>query len=205
MPKMTLVGEIVNCEQRGDIFKSLDAFVLDFEIRRDQPRLPIVAMHNIYGQIEQPNGLHDGSREKDESFAIVFVIFAVFAVELFASVIFGLINEVDRYITAWQMAFQQLAGNDFSADRDIKLEPCRLDGDVCIVNLPKCWHDYGDILVEACQFNWQGTAYIGETARFCERGDFTCRDENIHHQVPYWELLCTPFLLLSLFLYLAYS
>ncbi len=96
--------------------------ILGVEQDGNECRLPVIAVHDIDVQFQQPNGLQDRSTEKDESFAIVAIIGPTFPVEFGTIIVFPLLDEIDRDAIA--VAFvdqtQDSALNTLIADRNFQ-------------------------------------------------------------------------------------
>ena len=138
-------------EQRGDLLVAGIAGIEDLQIGRDQPRLPVVGVQQIDGQIQQADCLQHGPREEDEPLAIIDIILAVGRVELLAVEILVLLDEIDGHGapacgSAGHSAASKAAADHLAADGNDKLAVQPLDRLAAILGLPVAGQDNGHLV-----------------------------------------------------------
>ena len=185
MPETALVGDIVDRKQRGHVFELRHAALFDLQVRRDEPRLPIVGVDHVELQAQLARRFDHGPGEKHEPLAIVAVIAAFLAIQLRPVVVVVLLDEIDRHLAVGQVALEQRSGDRPRADRQVQSNRQPLDRQPRRMDLPVGRHDHQRLVPEPGQLDRQGTADIGQSAGLGERDRFAGGNQDLH---AVWQL-----------------
>ena len=127
VPEHALIGHVVDREQRADLLVAGHAAVLDLQIGRDQPRLPVVGSaarrraDRAAGSLRAPPGRRTRTARSCR------VVLAAVLIEARRDRSTGLLDQVDRHRAARQMALQKAARDRLAADGHVEVDAGRLD------------------------------------------------------------------------------
>ena len=112
--------------------------------------LPIIAVNDIWVNLQSRHRLDSGPTKKSEAFGIIWVITSFISVETFPVKIFRLVNEPNGGITTRQFGFQKaatdyLGGSNVNGEADI----CRNNAEPSRVNTSKGRHDDRDTMPQS--------------------------------------------------------
>ncbi|SFV68672.1 hypothetical protein MNB_SV-10-1062 [hydrothermal vent metagenome] len=175
--------QIVQGQYTGTLLKKIIFSQCSFQQYRQCCRVPVIGMYDIRSEIECPAQLQCGFGQKNKPFVIVLIRIA-FMVQAAAPVKPFMVDKVDLYVTAGQMASVD-TGPQFPhcAHIDTKRHGNVLQRVFVYAVISR--HNHFDIRAEFCQSFRQGTADIGQTSCFGIRDDFTrhkqCFDLSFHN------------------------
>ena len=177
-------------EQARRVLKPGQDAVFDFEQRRNERRLPIVAVENIDAQAQLADRLHHRAAKEDKPFAVVRVVRAVLLIDPGAIKVVGLIDEVNRNFGAdriserrignRQMAEQNPRAHELARQRNLQRDPRRFDGESGIGDGRIMGQKERGLDPQAGQFQRQRPANVGQTAGFAKRDRFTASKDDVH-------------------------
>ena len=175
VPELALECDVMDRKQRGHSLVPWHVVVLDLEIGRHQTALPIVRMDDVDVEVQQPDRLQHGAAEKDEPLAVVDIILPIGPVELVAVEVLVLLDQVDRHVTARQIAAGEMPRDHFAADGHDKVDPEGFDRLPTIAGLTITWQYDCNLMAQPGQLDGQSTAHVGQTAGLGKGNRFTCR------------------------------
>ena len=139
-----------------------------------------MAVDQLGAQVEQRDRFERGPAEEHEPLAVVFVVVAVFAIELGPIVVLRLVDEVDGHLVARQRAAQEVPATVLRPIGTSNRDAGRLDRPAAVERLPKRGHDDDRLVAELGQLQRQAAANVAQSARFAERHRLGRGKEDFH-------------------------
>ena len=172
---LSLVGEVVNREHRGDVTEGVGDERL--QVVRNQRGMPIVTVHHLrWPLLHFAQVLHQrqhAAREQNEPAIVVRFPVNGDALEGGRN-----IEEIDGCLRAGQAPYPQLFLP--LADGQERGGNGTLHREAALAEFAEVRHDDAHVVPRAPQRRRKGTGHIGQSTRLDQGGDFSRREENVH-------------------------
>ena len=137
------------------------------------------------------NRLERGPAKENESFAVVFVVLPVFAIELGPIVVLRLVHEIHRHLSPGSELRRNVPGTVLRPIGTSKRITRRFNRPAAIERLAKRRQDDDRLVSQPRQFERQAAAHIAQAARLTE-GNRLARSEQDFHNLASKISLAVP-------------